>query len=189
MKTLVAILTGLIVLLSAPLFSSVQASDIAGSSARLDKNSKVVATSTEATVMHYAKIKKALNKVFSQYGSPFAGKEDMFITTCKTYELDCFLLPSIAGIESGFGRVLIKDTYNPFGWGRGTIQFNSWEDGVDTVGKGLRTNYLNKGLLSIEDIGHVYCEGSTWSGKVKYFMAKFQEAYNEIQIEPLITVQ
>ncbi len=127
-----------------------------------------------ATDKEYAKKKLVIKRVLERYGSPVSETTDGFIAACMEYDLNCYLLPSIMGVESTFGKFHIPGTYNAFGWGRGTIPFQSWEESYMVVGKGLRENYINKGATDIDSIGAIYCEGNTWSGKVKYFMAQFE---------------
>jgi len=117
--------------------------------------------------------KSVIKNVLEKYNSPLSGDIDAFITTCYSYNLDCYLLPSIAGVESTFGKFIYPGSFNPFGWGGGMIQFDSYSQGIETVGKGLRENYINKGAETIEQIGRIYCEGNTWAGKVRYFMNQF----------------
>jgi len=100
---------------------------------------------------------------------------DSFLEACTTYNFDCYLLPSIAGVESTFGKFIAPGSNNPFGWGQGIIPFVSFHEAIMTVGKGLRKDYIDKGASSVDAIGAIYCEGNTWSGKVTYFMNKFEE--------------
>ena len=150
-----------------------RAQAIAGSSAAVsyvEKNS-----TTSISLQKIALKRKAMTEVLKRYDAPLLSEVDSFIDACTTYNLDCYLLPSISGVESTFGRFLLPGTYNPFGWGRGEIAFKSFNQTIMTVGKGLREDYINKGADTVEKIGHVYCEGDTWSGKVKFFMSQFEE--------------
>ncbi|HLL60246.1 MAG TPA: hypothetical protein VK338_00885 [Candidatus Nitrosocosmicus sp.] len=118
--------------------------------------------------------RKAIYNVLAKYNSPLTSEVDSFISACKKYDLDCYLLPSITGIESYFGQMIYPGTYNGFGWGGGMIYFDNWEDSIMTVGKGLRENYFNRGAISIYDIGRIYAPPSTtWPSKVTYFMNQF----------------
>lgn len=119
--------------------------------------------------------KLSIKKVLDSYNSPLAQYVDAFVQTCYKYKLDCYLLPAISGVESTFGKFLYPGSHNPFGWGGGMIMFNTFEEGIDTVGKGLRENYINKGAETVDQIGRIYCTGSTWAGKVSYFMKKFEQ--------------
>ena len=118
--------------------------------------------------------KKAVKTVLEKYHSPLVGEVDSFINACIKYDLDCSLLPSIAGTESTFGQAIYPNSFNPFGWGRGLTMFRSWSEAIDAVGKGLREDYIDQGAETVEQIGAIYCEGNTWSGKTRYFMRQIQ---------------
>ena len=172
-KTLFSIV--LTVSLIAAIFGAqpVQAELIAGSSAAVsyvEKNS-----TTTINIQKMALKKKAITEVLKRYNAPLLTEVDSFIEACTKYNLDCYLLPSISGIESTFGKFLIPGTFNPFGWGRGLLVFKSYNETIMTVGKGLRVNYIDKGADTVDKIGRIYCEGDTWAGKVKYFMNQFEE--------------
>lgn len=131
------------------------------------------------------KIKELVIKsILKKYHSPLEDEAKNFIQTCQKYNLDCYLLPSIAGLESGFGRLIFPNSYNPFGWGGGYIVFSSWEKAIDTVGKNLRKNYLDKGAENLKDIGKIYAENPTWPEKVGWFMNEFKKEEEKI-ISPL----
>jgi hypothetical protein len=151
--------------------SPTQAQLIAGSSAAVTRTEQISTSRIQAKDL--AIKRKALVEVLKKYDAPLLTEVDSFMEACITYDLDCYLLPSITGVESTFGRFLIPGTYNPFGWGRGLIPFQSYHEAIMTVGKGLRENYINKGADTIEAIGAIYCEGNTWSGKVQFFHKAF----------------
>jgi hypothetical protein len=125
---------------------------------------------------------KALEEVLSLYQSPLKNETENFIKICQKYNLNCYLLPAIAGLESSFGQFIYPNSYNPFGWGGGYIIFNSWSDAIETVAKGLRNNYLNKGALTIEQIGSIYSESPTWSRRINWFLNQFEQKENEIRL-------
>lgn len=149
-----------------------QAQLIAGSSAAVVKYDQL--STSKAQPGDIALKRKTITQILKKYNSPLTDEVDSFIEACTTYELDCYLLPSITGVESTFGKFLIPGTHNPFGWGRGLIEFESYHEAIMTVGKGLRENYINKGATTIEQIGAIYCEGNTWAGKVSYFDRQFK---------------
>jgi len=152
---------------------TVRAQDIAGSSAAVAY--REINSTTSISLQKMALKRKAMTEVLKRYDAPLLSEVDSFLDVCITYNLDCYLLPSIAGIESTFGRFLIPGTYNPFGWGRGLLAFTSFNQTIMTVGKGLRENYIDKGANTVDKIGRIYCEGDTWAGKVKFFMNQFEE--------------
>lgn len=112
----------------------------------------------------------------AKYNSPLQYHAQDFIDAAKLYDLDWKLLPSIAGVESTFGK-FIPGGFNGWGWGvYGTqaIYFNSWTEAIFTVSKGLRENYLNKGLTDPYLINKAYAASDAWGGKVTYFMADLE---------------
>ncbi len=108
----------------------------------------------------------AIEAVFERYGSPLADEGDSFISACIKYDLDCYLLPAIASVESGFGRRYIRSNNNPFGWGGGYIKFSSLSQAIDTVAKTLRQKYINRGAKTIPQIGRIYAADPNWAAKV-----------------------
>lgn len=170
-KTIISIVLVLFIGLNAAAPARAQA--IAGSSAAVSFREQ---TSTSTfSVQKLALKRKAITQVLKKYNAVLLSEVDSFLEACTTYDLDCYLLPSISGVESTFGKFLIPSTHNPFGWGRGILPFASYHDAIMTVGKGLRENYINKGATSVDQIGSIYCEGNTWSGKVKHFMNEFEK--------------
>lgn len=123
--------------------------------------------------------RKVIETVLRKYNSPLADSADSFVTACLKYNLNCYLLPSIAGLESTFGKFIAPGSYNPFGWGGGYIMFNDWNEAIDTVAAGLRTNYIDKGAESIEEVGRIYSESTTWSQRVRIFINEFERAERE----------
>ena len=143
----------------------------AGNSAKIaTRESEVTSAQTSALMTKKTVIKRILTK----YNSPFVGSSDAFVDACFKYNMDCYLLVSIAGVESYFGKFTYPESHNPFGWGGGLIMFKDWDEGIDTVSKGLKTDYINKGYNTISKINPIYCPPSTtWAGKVEFFYKQF----------------
>jgi len=156
---------------------SVSAENAAGASAKLSYNQ-----STNNSTLNFTIKKVTIKRVLERYSSPLSDATDAFIQSCKDYDLDCYLLPSISGLESTFGKFILPDSYNPFGWGGGYIMFDKWDDSIDTVGKGLRENYINKGANSVERIAPIYSESPTWSPRVRFFMAQFEKEEAKVRL-------
>lgn len=124
-------------------------------------------------VNKYLSIRTLLNT----YNSPIEEDAHSFTEVCKTIDVDCYLLPSIAGLESGFGKHIAPGSYNPFGWGKGYIYFDSWSSGINIVGNSIKKNYIDKGYKTTYEISHIYAPSSTtWYINVDYFRKKL---YNE----------
>ncbi len=120
-----------------------------------------------------------IKNIFQLYKSPLADYAEFFVQTSDKYGLDFRLLPAIALKESGGGRVIPENSYNPFGWAiheKYTKRFSSWEEAIETVAKGLREEYLDKGLTTPEQIMTKYtpaslAKGGAWAKDVGEFMA------------------
>lgn len=129
-----------------------------------------------------------LSAYLAKHNSPMQFHAQDFIDAANTYRLDWKMLPAIAGVESTFGKS-IPGGYNAYGWGvYGTqaIYFKSWRDGMFIVAKGLRENYLDKGLNDPYSMNRVYAASPFWGGKVTYFMnelEKFAKEYEQAQGE------
>ena len=147
--------------------------NVAGDSANLNLRAKF--DQNELSTISLNRKKLAIRAVLERYQSPISGKESSFISTCQKYNLDCYLLPSIAGLESTFGRFIWPESFNPFGWDRGYMMFDDWSQAIDTVGYGLRKGYLNRGALSVYEIGPIYSESPTWAVRVAWFMEEFKK--------------
>ncbi len=160
------IITGFLLLLPSFVF----AYDVAGDSARLKYLS--LAQKTDNSQNLYP-IKRAIKQVLEKYNSPLVEEVDNFVFACVTYQLNCYLLPSIAGLESTFGRFIYPNSYNPFGWGGGYIIFSSWKEAIEEVASGLRNNYINRGADNLWSIGRIYSESPTWASRVQFFINQF----------------
>jgi len=126
--------------------------------------------------------KQAIRHVLERHGSPLVGEVDNFMNACTVYELDCYLLPSITALESTFGQFIWPGSYNPFGWGGGYITFKNWNEGINTVGSGLRNNYIDKGATTVDAIGRLYAESSTWSVRVQSYINEFRKEEDNLQL-------
>lgn len=127
--------------------------------------------------------RKVIYDILSKKNSPLVSEVDAFIATCTKYEIDCYLLPSITGLESSFGKYTHPGSHNAFGWGGGYIVFDSWAECIDAVGKGIRQNYIDKwGATSIETMGPIYAESPTWAVRVRSFHDTFVQLEAEKQL-------
>jgi hypothetical protein len=117
------------------------------------------------------------------YRSPLVPYADYLVATSDKYGLDWRLLVGIAGNESLFGRVIPENSYNAWGWGihsLGTCRFRSWKHGIEEVAKGLKRNYIDQGLTTIDLIMTKYApvsvaNGYPWADKVRWFMERLEQ--------------
>ena len=119
-------------------------------------------------------------------GSPLASYTAEMIATADKYQFDWRLLPAIAGKESSFGKKIPwdkerqKPSYNAWGWGiygDQVLSFSSWEEGIEKVGAGLRDGYLNKNLVTLEEIMRYFTPRSngSWARDVNHYMEEMGE--------------
>ncbi|MFZ1549438.1 MAG: hypothetical protein WAT44_03160 [Microgenomates group bacterium] len=185
MKILKLFLSVFVVLLFSG--TNVLASDQqAGSSAILvaiPKNEIANRISHRDIAQDYMLKRRVITKVLQENNSPLVDSVDSFISTCANYQIDCYLLPSITRLESSFGQFTHPNSHNPFGWGGGYIMFNTWGDSIDAVGKGLRTNYIDKGAADVYDIGKIYAASPTWAVRVERFMNDFKRVESEESLQ------
>lgn len=126
---------------------------------------------------------RILKHYLATFNSPLQYHTQDFIDASTTYQLDWKMLPAIAGVESTFGKQ-IPGGFNAWGWGvygSQAIYFNSWREGIFTIAKGLRENYLNKGLKDPYSINRIYATSPYWGGKVAYFMHDLENFANEFE--------
>lgn len=135
-----------------------------------------------------------LKNYLAQFDSPLQNHAQDFIDAADFYQMDWKLVPAIAGVESTFGK-RIPGGFNGWGWGvygTQTIYFKSWTDGIYTVSKGLKENYINKGLTEPFAMNRIYAASPTWGSKVSYFMTQIDKYYREnsidLSIAPEITL-
>jgi hypothetical protein len=114
-----------------------------------------------------------LKKFLSKFGSPLTPYSPEFIRQADYYGIDYRLVPAISGVESTFGKQIPVGSYNAYGWVNGNYSFRSWPDSIQIVSKTLKSNYIDKGAVSIAKIAKIYAPPSTtWGSKVQYFVSK-----------------
>ncbi len=182
MKTL---LVKLAILLTLPLFL-ILGSSKTGIDSFVPQESKVSNEIASKKLDNEAQI---LASYLSKFNSPMQYHAQDFIDASRTYDLNWMLLPSIAGVESTFGKH-IPGGYNAYGWAiynsSSRFGFKSWRDGMFVVAKGLREGYLNKGLTNPYSMNKIYATSPHWGKNVTFFMndlEKFSKGYGVKTIE------
>lgn len=108
--------------------------------------------------------------------SPLAQSAKHFIAEADRLGLDWRLVAAIAGNESYFGKLIPRNSNNAWGWAVYTgmtdgRHFTDWNEGITVVSEGLKHNYIDSGLVTIDQIGRRYAADPGWSSKVKHFIA------------------
>lgn len=177
LKKAITALLSLTLLLALFTPKTVLADEVAGSSAKLSYEQNSLVKNVDNVDIQ---VKKAvIRDLLQSKKSILADEADFFVDSCVKYDIDCYLLPSIAGLESSFGAHTYPGSHNPFGWGGGMIIFPSWADAFDSVASGLRNRYINRGAETIEEIGPIYAASPTWAVRVRSFHNQFLKLEEE----------
>jgi hypothetical protein len=132
---------------------------------------------TDQVVMADARA-QIIEQFFNLHNSPLAIHSGTFVMVADHYNLDYRLLPAIAMQESSGGKKVIIDSYNPFGfgiYGDTVTRFADWDDAIEKVARTLRSEYINKGLITPYQIMTKYTppsveKGGPWAIGVESFM-------------------
>lgn len=116
-----------------------------------------------------------LKAFFRKYNSPLYDYAEKIVEVSDKYQFDYRLLPAIAMQESNLCRVIPENSYNCWGWGiYGSLvtRFSSYEEAIETVAKGLKTEYIDKGLITASMIMKKYTPPSkgSWAHGVNTFL-------------------
>jgi len=111
--------------------------------------------------------------------SPLEPLADYIVEVADKYELDFRLITAIAQKESGLCRVIPQGSHNCWGWGihsKGTLGFDSFEEGIEVVSKGLKEKYINLGYVTVEEIMKKYAhpDSTTWAEGVSVYMKQME---------------
>lgn len=122
-------------------------------------------------------------KFLERHNSPmqpydFYGKK--IVEIADRYQIDFRLLPAIAMQESNLCKNTNKNApHNCLGFGihkSGTLDFDSYEDGFERVGRELKAYYIDKGRVTVEQIEKKYTPSSngSWANSVNQWMAEMR---------------
>jgi len=143
--------------------------------AALPINSAEIMGITDAADARPIIIKKYLEK----YQSPMFPFADLLVSVSDRYNLDWRLLVAIAQQESNLGKKIPEQSYNAWGWGihsEGTLKFSSWEEAIETVARGIKENYVDKGFQTPEEIMSKYTplSNGSWAFGVNQFLNELE---------------
>lgn len=120
-----------------------------------------------------------LRNFFRKYRSPLYDWADAVVSISDTYQFDYRLLPAIAMQESGLCKFAPDGSHNCWGYGiygGKRISFNSYQEAIETVAKGLKKNYLDKGYTTPELIMSKYTPRSpgSWARSINLFITSLE---------------
>ncbi|MBL7036880.1 hypothetical protein ISR94_03535 [Candidatus Microgenomates bacterium] len=131
-----------------------------------------VATSSDARPV-------LIEDYLERYDSPLTPYAYFLVEIADKYGLDYKLLPAIAQQESNLCKIIPPGGHNCWGWGihsKGTLGFESFEAAIETVAYGIKTQYIDKGFITPEEIMSKYTPLSdgSWARGVIQFMSEMQ---------------
>jgi len=120
-----------------------------------------------------------VRQYLTRYDSPLTSHAEDLVAAADKYQLDFRLLTAIAQQESNVCKKIPENSFNCWGWGihkRGTLGFESFEEAIEVVSAGIKTEYINKGYVTPEEIMKKYTPSSpgTWAAGVSAFMAAME---------------
>ncbi|MBI2590810.1 MAG: hypothetical protein HYW33_02945 [Candidatus Blackburnbacteria bacterium] len=120
-----------------------------------------------------------IRQYLKKYDSPLLPYADQIVAKAEEYGIDFRLLVAIAQQESNLCKKIPENSFNCWGWGvhsRGTLKFQNYSEAIDTITKGLKTNYLDKGYTTPEEIMKKYTPSSpgTWAFGVNQFLGDME---------------
>ena len=116
-----------------------------------------------------------LKAFFRKYNSPLYDYAELIVQVSDQYQFDYRLLPAIAMQESNLCRVIPDDSHNCWGWGiygSTVMKFDSYDEAIQTIAKGIRKDYIDKGLITASSIMRKYTPPSqgSWAHGVNTFL-------------------
>lgn len=124
-----------------------------------------------------------IQKYLHRYNSPLEPFAPDLVASADSVGLDPFLLVAIAQQESNLCKRIPADSYNCWGYGiygDKVTRFQSYPVAIATIVKGLKKNYLDKGLNTPEEIMARYTppsleNGGAWAKGINQFLAEIGE--------------
>lgn len=116
-----------------------------------------------------------LKQFFRKYNSVLYDYAEKIVQVSDENQFDYRLLPAIAMQESNLCRIIPDDSHNCWGWGiygNTVTKFESYEEAIDTVAKGIKKHYIDKGLVTASSIMEKYTPSSngSWAHGVNTFL-------------------
>lgn len=121
-----------------------------------------------------------VRQYLERYNSPLEPYAGDLVRIADKYGVDFRLTTAIAQQESNLCKKYPVWTHNCWGYGihsAGTLGFNNFVDGIETVTKGIRENYMDEGLVTPEEIMSKWVPHSpegAWAKGVSAFMEEME---------------
>ena len=117
---------------------------------------------------------RKLESFFAKHESPLYPYARLIVEQAHMYGIDYRLLPAIAMNESTLCKNIHENSYNCWGWGiyaDKVTRFDSYEDAIRVITKGIRQQYYDRGMSSPSSIMRAYTPNSpngVWATKIEW---------------------
>jgi len=116
-----------------------------------------------------------LKYFFRKYNSVLYDHAETFVKRADENQFDYRLLPAIAMQESNLCKYIYEGSHNCWGWGiygNKVTRFDSYDEAIDTISRGIKKYYIDKGLTTPEEIMRKYTPPSdgSWAYGVNTFL-------------------
>lgn len=120
-----------------------------------------------------------IKEYLAQYNSPLTPYSTEIVQIADKYGIDFRFIPAIAQQESNLCHIIPPGSFNCWGWGITSVSslgFNSYDQAIETVTKGLKSDYIDQGLTTPSEIMTKYTPSSngSWAKGVSEFMTEMQ---------------
>lgn len=118
-----------------------------------------------------------LDDYFDKYDMPLYGYGKKFVESADRNNIDWRLLAAISVKESTGGKFIAPGSYNAFGWGSGSVKFDSYDHAIDYINNKFTNGKYYKGK-SIEGILKTYNPPTVepeYSNRVIRIMESFEK--------------
>jgi len=121
----------------------------------------------------------ALEQFLAKYESPLYPYAEKIVAVSDEHGFHYGLLPAIAMVESGLCKKIPENSNNCWGWGiygKTVTRFVSYDEAIETVAKGIKRDYIDKGFDTPEKIMSKYnpTNHNDWLGGVNFFLKKLE---------------
>lgn len=122
-----------------------------------------------------------LQRFLRSMNSPLFEYTHVIVEEADKYGYDYRVLVAIAMQESTGCKKIPPGSHNCWGWGiygDTVTKFSSYEEGIRTVSSGIKRLYIDKGLVTTEDIMKKYTPSSngSWAWAVRHFIDRIESS-------------
>lgn len=120
-----------------------------------------------------------IRNYLEQYHSPMAPYADFIFQISEKWGLDYRLIVAISQCESNLCKKIPEGSFNCWGFENGETKFLSWKQAIEQVAKTLKEDYVDKGLVTPEEIMPKYAppsveKGGPWAKCVNQFLVELE---------------